>query len=165
MPDGTKPLPEPMLTSLPLFQCHLDKEGATDLVVDLIINNHSSRIFLETVELGIALLEGGNSSIQKSFFSRLTLDKNSEKFFKVFYDRVRDAQSEIKATVTVNTSDSLSGKQQEGEEVKPEKKEETSPAAGNNNNKKKGQSSLSLFHIPNGSADRSVHGLPGFSER
>ncbi len=47
-----------------VFQCHLDKEGATDLVIDLIINNHSSRIFLETVELGIALLEGGNSTIQ-----------------------------------------------------------------------------------------------------
>lgn len=47
-----------------VLQCHLDREGATDLVVDLIINNHSSRIFLETVELGIALLEGGNSAIQ-----------------------------------------------------------------------------------------------------
>ena len=51
-------------------QCHLDKEGASDLVVDLIINNHSSRIFLETVELGIALLEGGNSTIQ---VGRLTI--------------------------------------------------------------------------------------------
>ena len=52
-----------------MFQCHLDKEGATDLVVDLIVNNHSSRIFLETVELGIALLEGGNSSIQVCFLN------------------------------------------------------------------------------------------------
>ena len=47
-----------------MLQCHLDREGASDLVVDLIIKNHSSRIFLETIELGIALLEGGNSSIQ-----------------------------------------------------------------------------------------------------
>ena len=45
-------------------QCHLDKEGASELVVDLVVNNHSSRIFLETIELGIALLEGGNSVIQ-----------------------------------------------------------------------------------------------------
>ena len=49
-----------------MFQCHLDKEGASEMVVDLIINNHSSRIFMETVELGIALLEGGNSTIQVS---------------------------------------------------------------------------------------------------
>lgn len=36
---------------------------------------------------------------------RLTEDKKSEKFFKVFYDRMKVAQQEIKATVTVNTSD------------------------------------------------------------
>ena len=46
------------------IQCHLSIQGASDLVVDLIILNHSSRVFLETIELGIALLEGGNSSIQ-----------------------------------------------------------------------------------------------------
>uniref|UniRef100_A0A8C9NU60 Inositol 1,4,5-trisphosphate receptor n=1 Tax=Serinus canaria TaxID=9135 RepID=A0A8C9NU60_SERCA len=40
-----------------------------------------------------------------SFFCRLTEDKKSEKFFKVFYDRMKVAQQEIKATVTVNTSD------------------------------------------------------------
>lgn len=32
-------------------------------------------------------------------------DKKSEKFFRVFYDRMKAAQLEIKATVTVNTSD------------------------------------------------------------
>uniref|UniRef100_A0A1A8LXY3 Inositol 1,4,5-triphosphate receptor, type 1a n=1 Tax=Nothobranchius pienaari TaxID=704102 RepID=A0A1A8LXY3_9TELE len=42
---------------------------------------------------------------QHSFYSRLTDDKNSEKFFRVFYDRMKSAQQEIKATVTVNTSD------------------------------------------------------------
>uniref|UniRef100_A0A803TVR0 Inositol 1,4,5-trisphosphate receptor n=1 Tax=Anolis carolinensis TaxID=28377 RepID=A0A803TVR0_ANOCA len=40
-----------------------------------------------------------------SFFCRLTEDRKSEKFFKVFYDRMKVAQQEIKATVTVNTSD------------------------------------------------------------
>lgn len=44
-------------------------------------------------------------SLQHSFFKRLTDDKNSEKFFRVFYDRMKAAQLEIKATVTVNTSD------------------------------------------------------------
>uniref|UniRef100_A0A3B3Q594 Inositol 1,4,5-trisphosphate receptor n=1 Tax=Paramormyrops kingsleyae TaxID=1676925 RepID=A0A3B3Q594_9TELE len=42
---------------------------------------------------------------QRSFYCRLTEDKKSEKFFKVFYDRMKLAQQEIKATVTVNTSD------------------------------------------------------------
>lgn len=43
--------------------------------------------------------------LQRSFFCRLTGDKKSEKFFKVFYERMKLAQQEIKATVTVNTSD------------------------------------------------------------
>jgi len=47
----------------------LDKEGATDLVVDLIIGNYSNRMFRETVALGIALLDGGNCSIQVGLFS------------------------------------------------------------------------------------------------
>ena len=50
---------------------------------------------------------------QKSFLLRLEKDKDSETFFKVFYDRVREAQAEIKATVSVNTSDSLTGKKVE----------------------------------------------------
>uniref|UniRef100_A0A3B3Y3Q1 Inositol 1,4,5-trisphosphate receptor n=1 Tax=Poecilia mexicana TaxID=48701 RepID=A0A3B3Y3Q1_9TELE len=86
-------------------QCHLDKEGASDLVIDLIMNTTSDRVFQESILLAIALLEGGNTTIQRSFFCRLTDDKNSEKFFRVFYDRMKSAQQEIKATVTVNTSD------------------------------------------------------------
>ncbi len=35
------------------------------------------------------------------FFCRLTGDSKSEKFFKVFYERMKLAQQEIKATVTV----------------------------------------------------------------
>lgn len=42
---------------------------------------------------------------QDSFFRRLMADKKSEKFFRVFYDRMKLAQVEIKTTVTVNTSD------------------------------------------------------------
>uniref|UniRef100_A0A8C5NBS2 Inositol 1,4,5-trisphosphate receptor n=1 Tax=Gouania willdenowi TaxID=441366 RepID=A0A8C5NBS2_GOUWI len=91
--------------SLPEVQCHLDKEGASDLVIDLIMNTTSDRVFQESILLAIALLEGGNTTIQHSFFCRLTEDKKSEKFFRVFYDRMKSAQLEIKATVTVNTSD------------------------------------------------------------
>ena len=47
-------------------QCQLDKEGASSLVIDLVIKNSSNRVFLESVELGIALLEGGNTNIQVS---------------------------------------------------------------------------------------------------
>ncbi|MFT7800745.1 inositol 1,4,5-trisphosphate receptor type 1 isoform X2 [Arapaima gigas] len=91
--------------SLAEVQCHLDKEGASDLVIDLIMNAASDRVFQESILLAIALLEGGNTTIQRSFYCRLTEDKKSEKFFKVFYDRMKLAQQEIKATVTVNTSD------------------------------------------------------------
>ncbi|MGH0161827.1 UNVERIFIED_CONTAM: hypothetical protein FKN15_041730 [Acipenser sinensis] len=91
--------------SLAEVQCHLDKEGASDLVIDLIMNATSDRVFQESILLAIALLEGGNTTIQRSFYCRLTEDKKSEKFFKVFYDRMKLAQQEIKATVTVNTSD------------------------------------------------------------
>uniref|UniRef100_A0A4W6FGN4 Inositol 1,4,5-trisphosphate receptor n=1 Tax=Lates calcarifer TaxID=8187 RepID=A0A4W6FGN4_LATCA len=86
--------------SLAEVQCHLDKEGASDLVIDLIMNTTSDRVFQESILLAIALLEGGNTTIQRSFFCRLTEDKKSEKFFRVFYDRMKLAQLEIKATVT-----------------------------------------------------------------
>ncbi|XP_045931664.1 inositol 1,4,5-trisphosphate receptor type 1 [Micropterus dolomieu] len=100
--------------SLAEVQCHLDKEGASDLVIDLIMNATSDRIFQESILLAIALLEGGNTVIQRSFFHRLTGDNKSEKFFKVFYERMKLAQQEIKATVTVNTSD-LGSKKKEDE--------------------------------------------------
>ncbi len=45
----------------------------------------------------------------------MMIDKNTEKLFKVFYDRMREAQAEIKATVSVNTADGLSGKSTEGD--------------------------------------------------
>uniref|UniRef100_A0A672LHQ5 Inositol 1,4,5-trisphosphate receptor n=1 Tax=Sinocyclocheilus grahami TaxID=75366 RepID=A0A672LHQ5_SINGR len=102
--------------SLAEVQCHLDREGASDLVIDLIMNATSDRIFQESILLAIALLEGGNPVIQRSFFCRLTGDSKSEKFFKVFYERMKLAQQEIKATVTVNTSD-LGSKRKDEDEV------------------------------------------------
>lgn len=50
--------------SLAEVQCHLDKEGASDLVIDLIMNTTSDRVFQESILLAIALLEGGNTTIQ-----------------------------------------------------------------------------------------------------
>ncbi|RWS06106.1 inositol 1:4:5-trisphosphate receptor-like protein [Dinothrombium tinctorium] len=86
-------------------QCSLDKQGASNLVVELIIQNPSHAIFLQSVELGIALLEGGNTMIQKSIFNKLTSDSNSEKFFKVFYDRMKAAEHEIRSSISSNTAD------------------------------------------------------------
>ncbi|XP_055999570.1 inositol 1,4,5-trisphosphate receptor type 1-like isoform X4 [Ostrea edulis] len=107
--------------SLIEVQCGLEKEGAVDLIVDLIIretNNTNNKVFQETVKLGIALLEGGNTDIQKSIFRRLTKDKNSETFLKVFYNRMVKAREEIKG-ITVNTleGDRKSEEQKENKEV------------------------------------------------
>ncbi|XP_069797807.1 inositol 1,4,5-trisphosphate-gated calcium channel ITPR3 isoform X2 [Narcine bancroftii] len=87
------------------IQCRLDREGATKLVADLIINSKSDKVFQESVLLAIALLDGGNTEIQNSFHVLMTNDRKSEKFFKVLHNRIKAAQQEIKATVSVNMND------------------------------------------------------------
>ncbi|CAG2100807.1 unnamed protein product [Medioppia subpectinata] len=86
-------------------QCHLDKEGCSNLVIELIMINPIHNIFVECVELGIALLEGGNSTIQKSIFNKLTAENSADKFFKVFFDKMKSAQHEIKSTINVSSSE------------------------------------------------------------
>uniref|UniRef100_A0A0F7ZAC3 Inositol 1,4,5-trisphosphate receptor n=1 Tax=Crotalus adamanteus TaxID=8729 RepID=A0A0F7ZAC3_CROAD len=86
-------------------QCRLDREGATKLVSDLIMNTKNEKIFQESIRLAIRLLDGGNTEIQKSFYNLMTSDKKSEKFFKVVHDRMKKAQQEVKSTVTVNMND------------------------------------------------------------
>ncbi|XP_024947650.1 inositol 1,4,5-trisphosphate receptor isoform X5 [Cephus cinctus] len=101
------------------IQSHLDREGASDLVVELVIKSvHSPSIFVEAVELGIALLEGGNPIIQKSVFTKLMGGDLSQSFFKVFYDKMKDSQQEIKSTVTVNTSDMAAKAHEDKEQSK-----------------------------------------------
>uniref|UniRef100_A0A7N8YJQ7 Inositol 1,4,5-trisphosphate receptor n=1 Tax=Mastacembelus armatus TaxID=205130 RepID=A0A7N8YJQ7_9TELE len=89
-------------SSIVEIQCLLDNVGASELVIDLIVNTKNDRVFEESILLGIALLQGGNTQIQNSFYNQLSKQKKSEKFFKVFYDRMRLAQQEIRATVSVN---------------------------------------------------------------
>lgn len=77
---------------------------------------------------------------QRSFFHRLTGDNKSERFFRVFNDRMKLAQQEIKATMTVNTSDLGSKKKDE------EPGDKDAPA------RTKGQGSgvrdrLDIFHV------------------
>lgn len=65
-------------------QSHLDYEGASNLVVELVIKSiNSPSIFVEGVELGIALLEGGNPIIQRSMFNKFQSAELSQSFFKV----------------------------------------------------------------------------------
>ncbi|KAE8613073.1 hypothetical protein XENTR_v10007556 [Xenopus tropicalis] len=99
--------------SISEIQCLLDKEGASELVIDVIVSTKNDRIFSEGILLGIALLEGGNTQIQNSFYKQLDMQKKSEKFFKVLYDRMKTAQQEIRATVSVNTVDLGTKKKEE----------------------------------------------------
>ena len=55
--------------------------------------------------MGIALLEGGNQDIQQTLFTALHSGDTSQNFFKVFHEKMSEAQMEIKSSVTVNTSD------------------------------------------------------------
>ncbi|OAD53290.1 Inositol 1,4,5-trisphosphate receptor [Eufriesea mexicana] len=116
------------------IQSHLDREGASDLVVELVIKSvHSPSIFVEAIELGIALLEGGNPIIQKSVFNKLMGGDLSQSFFKVFYDKMKDAQQEIKSTVTVNTSDIAAKAHEDKEQSKEIEKISRKRASGKPN--------------------------------
>ncbi|KAK7867408.1 hypothetical protein R5R35_003837 [Gryllus longicercus] len=98
-------------------QSHLNNEGASDLVVELVIKSvNSPSIFVEAVELGIALLEGGNPVIQKSMSNKLVEGELSQAFFKVFFDMMRESQAEIRSTVSVNTSDMAAKAHEEKEQ-------------------------------------------------
>ena len=98
------------------IQCELNAQGASNLVVELIIKNPNQTIFLKSVELGIALLEGGNTVIQKTIFSKLKNENHSERFFSVFFQKMKQAEAEIKNLVTVNTSDLIKNSRNAGGE-------------------------------------------------
>lgn len=75
-------------------QSHLDYEGASHLVVELVIKSlNSPSIFVEGVELGIALLEGGNPIIQRSMFNKFQNAELSQSFFKVMNCTLRELMS------------------------------------------------------------------------
>ncbi|XP_039761003.1 inositol 1,4,5-trisphosphate receptor isoform X1 [Pararge aegeria] len=97
--------------SLAQVQAHLDKEGASDLVVELVINStNRPAIFLEAIQLGIALLEGGNPIIQRSIFTKLQNGEISNAFLKVFYDKMREAQQEIRSLAVNSTTTTTTDK-------------------------------------------------------
>nr|XP_037876698.1 inositol 1,4,5-trisphosphate receptor isoform X5 [Bombyx mori] len=98
--------------TLAQVQAHLDKEGASDLVVDLVIKStNRPAIFLEAIQLGIALLEGGNPIIQQSIYTKLQNGEISQAFLKVFYDKMREAQQEIRSLAASSTTAAGADKQ------------------------------------------------------
>jgi inositol 1,4,5-triphosphate receptor type 1 len=95
--------------SLHEVQVYLDREGASDLVAELVMKSSlSPNVFMEAVQLGIALLEGGNPVIQRSLYTKLQSAETSAIFFKVFHDKVRESQAEIRSTMSVNTTEMAS---------------------------------------------------------
>jgi len=48
------------------IQCRLDREGGTKLFTDLVMSSKNDKIFQESIQLAICLLEGGNTEIQVS---------------------------------------------------------------------------------------------------
>ncbi|KAK5924245.1 hypothetical protein CgunFtcFv8_001139 [Champsocephalus gunnari] len=88
-----------------VVQCRLDREGGTKLFTDLVMSSKNDKIFQECIQLAICLLEGGNTEIQNSFYKLMMGDNKSEKFFKVLHDRMKEAQTDIKATVSVNVGE------------------------------------------------------------
>ncbi|CAF3997190.1 unnamed protein product, partial [Rotaria sp. Silwood2] len=93
---------EDIIERLRLTQNELNKQGASDLVVELFISQSSINILEESIHLAIALLEGGNTEVQRSIYRRLhECEIASEKFFHVFYDKMYTAQKILKSMSSI----------------------------------------------------------------
>uniref|UniRef100_UPI00358E2778 inositol 1,4,5-trisphosphate-gated calcium channel ITPR1-like n=1 Tax=Myxine glutinosa TaxID=7769 RepID=UPI00358E2778 len=90
------------------IQIHLDERGASCLVIDLITSTKSDRVFKESIILGIALLEGGNTPIQLSFYHLLSDEHRAESCFQRLHQQIAAAEQEIKsgAALGLTTPDS-----------------------------------------------------------
>ncbi|CAF1108028.1 unnamed protein product [Rotaria sordida] len=89
---------EDALERLRITQNELNTQGASDLVVELFMSESPINILEESVNLAIALLEGGNTEVQTSIFRHLQgCETASEKFFQVFYDKMCIAQKTLKS--------------------------------------------------------------------
>ncbi|PAV87625.1 hypothetical protein WR25_26593 isoform A [Diploscapter pachys] len=79
------------------IQCKLNEAGASDLVIDIIINEPSSEIFYKAICLAKALLHEGNDKVQQSFYQRLKKKDIHEPFFKAISLRIQTAQNRLKS--------------------------------------------------------------------
>ena len=104
--------------SLSELQNKLDSHGMSNLIVELIalssmnceekVRERSASVFKDTLALGIALLEGGNQSIQASIYDKLTRKSEqdkSERFFEVLWNRMSLAQQALSPTAGLATSE------------------------------------------------------------
>ena len=80
------------------IQSHLNKWGASELIVKIVTKSPSTPVFIEAMLLAQALLYGGNTAVQGSFYELLTkLDhNNAEKFFFELIQRMQVAQTDLK---------------------------------------------------------------------
>ncbi len=72
-------LEDDAIERLRLTQNELNKQGASDLVVELFISQSSINILEESIHLAIALLEGGNTEVQVKITNKF--DQSSEVLF------------------------------------------------------------------------------------
>ncbi|VDL84535.1 unnamed protein product [Nippostrongylus brasiliensis] len=92
-------------------ECRLNDAGASDLVIDIIINEPSSEIFLKAMHLAKALLLEGNDKVQQSFYNRLRRKDAHEPFFKAISHRIQTAQNRLKSDMmSCNESKPKGGK-------------------------------------------------------
>lgn len=73
-------LEEDALERLRLTQNELNKQGASDLVVELFISQSSMNILEESIHLAIALLEGGNTEVQVRYLFVFDINKASKQW-------------------------------------------------------------------------------------
>ncbi|GMS96579.1 hypothetical protein PENTCL1PPCAC_18754 [Pristionchus entomophagus] len=78
-------------------QCKLNDAGASDLVIDIIVNDPNYEIFLKAFQLAKALLHEGNDKVQQSFYDRLKQKDVHEPFFRAISSRLQTAQTRLKS--------------------------------------------------------------------
>uniref|UniRef100_A0A158Q836 Inositol 1,4,5-trisphosphate receptor n=1 Tax=Elaeophora elaphi TaxID=1147741 RepID=A0A158Q836_9BILA len=83
--------------SLYEVQCKLNNAGASDLVIDLIMEEPNHEVFLMTIQLSKALLREGNYEVQMSFYNRLKEQNTSEAFFNALKTKLQAAQNRLKS--------------------------------------------------------------------
>ena len=99
------------------IQDRLDSHGVSNLVVELIAMSSSmceeksreraAAVFKDTLALGIALLEGGNQTIQGSVYDKLNRKNESDKsesFFEILAHRLGLAQQALSPTIGMPSS-------------------------------------------------------------
>ncbi|TMS38970.1 hypothetical protein L596_005581 [Steinernema carpocapsae] len=78
-------------------QCKLNKAGAADLVIDLIVMDPSHDVFVKACQLAKAILYEGNAEVQMSFYHRLKKKNIAEPFFKTLILKLQTAQNRLKS--------------------------------------------------------------------